>query len=158
MKNLLNIKLYRYNKCMYRSRSIHTYAKRNEFRRKNENKTYECSEMFSHTNMCEFFIYSMYTIWSCKCYWVELYVPCTVGSYFIFFMVKQIFLPSFRETPFLLGLFVSSSKQNFHEKKINGSLGKICVNTVAYIVKTYNNFSAVAVVIHGALQSFFHLL
>lgn len=45
-----------------------------------------------------------------------------------FFMVKQIFLPSFRQTPLLLGLFVSSSKQNLHEKKINGSLGKICVN------------------------------
>lgn len=57
-------------------------------------------------------------------------LPCTVGSYFIFFMVKQIFLPSFRGTLFLLGLFVSSSKQNLHEKKINGSLGKICVNIV----------------------------
>lgn len=107
----------------------------NEFKRKNENKTCECYEMFSHPKMCEFFIhvYSTYiyrgTIWSCKCYWVEFYVPCTVGSYFIF-MVKQIFLPSFRETPFLLGLFVSSSKQNLHEKKINGSLGKICVNLV----------------------------
>lgn len=48
--------------------------------------------------------------------------------FFLLLMVKQIFFPSFRETLFLLGLFVSSSKQNLHERKINGSLGKICVN------------------------------
>lgn len=97
----------------------------NEFKRKNENKTCECYEMFSHTKCANF----PCTIWSCKCLLGG--VLCTMYGRFLFFfifMVKQIFLPSSRKTPFLLGLFVSSSKQNLHEKKINGSLGKICVN------------------------------
>lgn len=76
-------------------------------------------------------------------------VLCTMYGRFLFYytffcllMVKQIFLPSFREILFLLGLFVSSSKQNLHERKINGSLGKICVNILAFIVeKVYYTYS-----------------